>query len=412
MVASTPDILTRLRPRTVGEIIDGAFRLYRRNFRTFFLIAAVVYLPVQIISFGIDIWLGRYTPLDFSTTSGSGTLAARSVVSQFDSLKTYLETFLGYFAQWALTVAIADVILDSRVTFGYAYGEVRRRLGAVLGLIGLQTLIAAGFFLPIILLVVVSLSAGTGGAASFGTAALGCLSIFSLFYFIIQVRLQIILPAAVNEELTPREALRRSWELTRNYWWRTFALSLVISILRSIVALGPGALLTGLAGIVFKLDYYTDLAVAQGIGIFTTVIYIPVEMGAIALYYYDQRVRKEGFDLDRAIAERYESGEAPEYTAYSETKTNAYPAYGAPMPDLPTAPTEQTSAANVPAGDVRQDHDLFPLLASGQHDRAMRTFRRRVEKIPHRKARMVSASPVKRKVPTFPKPVANPEIEQ
>jgi hypothetical protein len=326
--------------------------------------------------------LGRYVAPDFSG-SVSGSLAARSALNQIDTLKTYFETFLTYFAAWALTVAIGNVILDTPITFGEAYHEVRRRFGAVLGLIGLQTLIGVGFFSPLILIVMVSLFGGPGGSSSLIIGAAGCLSIFTLIYSIIQVRLQVILPAAVNEELSPRQALTRSWELTRNYWWRTFALSLVISILRSIVALGPGALLTALVGMAFKLDFYADLAIAQGVGIFTTTLYIPVEIGAIALYYYDQRVRKEGFDLDTAIAQRYESGE--EMDGMMET---------------------------VPARNVRQDHDLYPLLASGQHDQAMQTFSRRLDKIPHRKARVVSASPAKRKVPHFPKPIADQETEQ
>jgi hypothetical protein len=56
------DIITRLRPRTVGEIIDGAFRLYRRNFRIFLLIVAVVCLPVRLLSYSVDVFLlGRYS---------------------------------------------------------------------------------------------------------------------------------------------------------------------------------------------------------------------------------------------------------------------------------------------------------------------------------------------------------------
>src|SRR3954468_12031293 len=139
MTTAQPDILSRFRPRTVAEVIDGAFRLYRRNFRTFFAIIAVVYLPVRLLSFAIDVALGRYTAPDFSSTITGG-LAASTVLSQIDSVKTYLETFLTYFGQWALTVAIADTLIDEPATFRVAYGEVRRRFGAVMGLIGLQTL--------------------------------------------------------------------------------------------------------------------------------------------------------------------------------------------------------------------------------------------------------------------------------
>ncbi|HEV7236725.1 MAG TPA: hypothetical protein VGN15_11120, partial [Ktedonobacteraceae bacterium] len=139
MSALQTDIISRLRPRTVGEIIDGAFRLYRRNFRSFLLIVAVVYLPVQLLSFGADVFLlGRY--------GGSGTLlktlAAGSVLSQFTTFKNYIEEYLTYFAQWSLTIVIVNAMLDYPVSIGEAYSEVKRRLGAVVGLIGLQIIIA------------------------------------------------------------------------------------------------------------------------------------------------------------------------------------------------------------------------------------------------------------------------------
>lgn len=409
MGSPATDIISRLRPRTVGEIIDRSFRIYRRNFRTFLLITAVVYLPVQLLSYGIDVALGNYTPPDYAGPgSVTGTLAARNLISQVDTFKTYVVTFLNYFGTWALTVAISRVMVDSPATFGEAYGEVRRRFGAVLGLIGLQALIVAGFLSPLILAILAALSGQAGSSGSLIIGVGSCLSIFTLIYSVIQVRLEVIVPAAVNEELSPREALSRSWELTRNYWWRTFALTIVLGILRAIVVLGPGAVLIGLASLVFKFDYYANLALIQAIGIFTAVVYIPVETGAIALYYYDQRVRKEGFDIDTAIAQRYESGAEPAYGwNEGQASTYGYPTYGQTVPVAP-APLELSVPKPPPgtasARSVRQDRDLYPLLASGQHDQAMKTFSRRLDRIPHRKARVVSAAPAKRKVPRYPKP--------
>jgi len=379
---------------------------------------------VQLLAFGLDVILGNFSAPDFSG-SVSGSLTARSAISQIDTLKTYIVAFLTYFAAWALNVAIASALLNAPITFGEAYQEVRRRFGAVLGLIGLQTLIMLGFFSPLILVVLVSFFGGPGGRGSLIIGAASCLSIFSVIYAIIQVRLQVILPAAVHEELSPREALTRSWELTRNYWWRTFALSLVVGILRTIVTLGPGALLVGLASTLLRFDYFTNLAIAQAIGIFTAVLFAPVEIGSSALYYFDQRVRKEGFDLDTAITQRYESESDPAYSS-NDHKGSAYdyPAYGQTVPitvapsllAVPPPPDEQASpdyvAKSVPARNVRQDRDLYPLLASGQHDRAMKVFTRRLDRIPHRKARIVNTAPGKRKVPYYPKPAAGQESDQ
>ena len=45
-MASGPD----LRPRTVGELLDGSFFLYRRYFGRFLLVATVVSLPALILA--------------------------------------------------------------------------------------------------------------------------------------------------------------------------------------------------------------------------------------------------------------------------------------------------------------------------------------------------------------------------
>src|SRR5438046_10707460 len=45
---SVDPIISRLRPRSVGEILDQAFRLYRRHFLTFIAIIAVVHVPLQL----------------------------------------------------------------------------------------------------------------------------------------------------------------------------------------------------------------------------------------------------------------------------------------------------------------------------------------------------------------------------
>ena len=42
-------IISRLRPRDVGGIIDQAFRLYRKHFWTFLAIIAVVHVPTQLL---------------------------------------------------------------------------------------------------------------------------------------------------------------------------------------------------------------------------------------------------------------------------------------------------------------------------------------------------------------------------
>lgn len=59
MLAEAPElsielIISRLRQRSIGEIIDRAFHLYRSHFLTFLAIPVVAYVPVHIASQAID----------------------------------------------------------------------------------------------------------------------------------------------------------------------------------------------------------------------------------------------------------------------------------------------------------------------------------------------------------------------
>src|SRR5207248_4668722 len=146
-------IISRLRPRDVGGIIDQAFRLYRRHFWTFLAIIAVVYVPVQALIQAVTIlFLGSFnnfgntTPGGFSSSerlnaSLNQMFANLAVYGGAFALLTLLATVLQYLSQGALTAAVADSYLDRPVTFANAYRELGGRVGSLLGYIGLFVLV-------------------------------------------------------------------------------------------------------------------------------------------------------------------------------------------------------------------------------------------------------------------------------
>lgn len=332
-----PDLLAQFRVRTVGEIIDAAFRIYRRNFLTFFLLVLLIAIPIQLISYAIDIFvLGRFDSSQITGAlrppTGTGSLTAygpNGVATQLATVKDYLVNHILFLAQWPLTSALIKSIYGGTPTLRTAYSALTRNIGTVLGLVGLQILITIGIYSPLLLVLALTMASGSYGTLTI----LSCVSLaVTLTYFIIDVRLTVALPAALVEGLSPREALRRSLNLTHRYWWRTLALVLVLGLLASVIAAGPAALVTALFG--FSLsNVYASLAVTRLVTILTTAIFLPIQMSAFALYYFDQRVRREGFDLEHAIDIRYQSGEygeAPEPETYRFNPVLSYTEYAQP----------------------------------------------------------------------------------
>jgi hypothetical protein len=245
------------RPLTLGELLDRTFFLYRRHFVMFVGIAAVPHL------FGLLLNVALTAP--GGTFAGSWSGALVSVMMLF----AYFVTTV--FTQAATVVAVSHVQLGRQVTVGGAFAAVRSRIGELTVLsMNLSLRIFLGFLLLVIPGVVLAM-----------TYALA-------------------VPVAVVEETSISETLDRSAFLTKGHRGRIFviyallvALSSIVTLVWQVPAVMVARTLTGFAGrIVSEFASF----VAR-----TTVA--PVLTIGLALMYYDERIRKEAFDLEHMMTE-------------------------------------------------------------------------------------------------------------
>ena len=99
--------------------------------------------------------------------------------------------------------------------------------------------------------------------------------------------------AAALESGSSSEALRRSWELTKGFRWKALGLGVVSIGLILVVFVGAGVLGGILGGVMGGLD-----VVLAVIGACVSMLIYPVISCVFTVFYYDLRVRKEGFDLE------------------------------------------------------------------------------------------------------------------
>src|SRR4051812_40664225 len=86
--------LLRLRPRDVPGLFDQAVWLYRRNFRAFLGIAAVVQLPVTlIITLASSLLLDPTTLLTSTLSRPGGTDAQQATISAFSDFLSRITLF-------------------------------------------------------------------------------------------------------------------------------------------------------------------------------------------------------------------------------------------------------------------------------------------------------------------------------
>jgi hypothetical protein len=89
------------------------------------------------------------------------------------------------------------------------------------------------------------------------------------------------------------DALRRSWELTRGFRWKALGLWVIALALLAGLAIGAGFLAAGVEALLGKGEALSTVVVAL-----VSLLIYPLLSCVLTLFYYDLRVRKEGFDLE------------------------------------------------------------------------------------------------------------------
>lgn len=272
----------RLRPLGFGELLDEIFRIYRRHFWLLVAISLVLALPtllVQILGGQAD-QLG-FTATVFGSLGKPAALAAQQPPSPnpISYLLAYVVAMaLTPFVAGAITLAAVDLALGKPVTLSSCLLGVSRRYLALLG----QALL----FVPLLV-----------------TAP--CLPLF-LWIF---VRWSVAVPALLAEGIGPIRAIQRSWELTRDNWWRLFGILLVVYLLALVASTVLGTFALPIAILVPFVSPTIRGAIALTASTLGSALVTPIQFLCIVLLYFDLRIRKESFDLDELA--RQASGAAP-----------------------------------------------------------------------------------------------------
>lgn len=300
---------TNLRPLTLGEILDRTALLYRSHFLLFAGIASVyagVLLVLSLAQVGVQELLRiNHMNSQIMWATVVGALVMWPIV-----------VIVGGFAIAANNRAVAWVHLGEPATIRGAYGSIFPHWGRYLWLMTITTtviwipfgLLYAGYTLFIIRYVKPSGILSQGPVHkdpqmllifALVTIVFGLLLLGAIAYAIAMgLRYSLSVPAAVVEELPARKAIRRSIDLSKGSRGRIFLLGLLVLA----VQLGLG-LITQVFFFIAAFKHKGDLSVAlralqQVIAFFTNTFVGPIYATGFTLFYYDQRVRKEGYDIE------------------------------------------------------------------------------------------------------------------
>ncbi len=284
---------------TLGDLLDGAVRLFVVNWRALLLTVAVVMVPLQLLL----AWLQRdlfetgvlelfRNPAAFDAVAGevafspftgaeiSGllvTIAISALVLPVITgavCKVAAGSYLGQPVAWSAALGAAGRLLPSLVG-----AVILIRVAQFLALLpGAFVGVAAAVTenLSLLLLVLLLLLVGFAGAY-----ALGALYAATI-------------PAIVVEDLGALPAMSRSWRLRSNRFWPTVGAVLVAGLLAAVVGwMISGALSFG-GALVGGTFAWLPFAVAA---ILAQLVELPFLATFSTLLYFDGRIRREGLDL-------------------------------------------------------------------------------------------------------------------
>jgi hypothetical protein len=292
-----------LRPLGVSEILDGAVTYIRRNPRATLGMSAILTCVVEVV-----ITLAQYFIIGSQArTEITPGLLARSVGWASLTLAggLLLTAFIVLLLSGLLAPVMARTLLGRPTSFGRAWRLARpyapRLLGAAGIVIVIVFLAVAVPFAPLIAAVAAGAPSGVQAlTAVFGVPLALVLMVAGYVWFALAA------PILIMERCGVFAAVRRSAEIVRGRWWRTFG----VLVLAQVITLLAGSLVLPMPFAVVEqivLGLHPEPAgwalvglVAIGaVGrIIAGTLVNPFNAGVIAIVYADRRMRREAFDLE------------------------------------------------------------------------------------------------------------------
>jgi hypothetical protein len=289
----------QLRPLALGEILDVAIKLLRRNWRTLAILVLVVSVPVAIISLLITTSTTTYDAgLDTRSADDGAAYDAGVVVNGLLQLLLYL------LATVACFLAIADAYLGRQPDWRSSLRFAARRSPAVFVM---SVLIFLGLFVGVFFLVI--------GA------------------IFLAVRWSVAMPALLLERRGPISALGRSWSLVKGFWWKCFGTLLVTYLLVTVLSFAIGAVLGGVLAVITNINSLLGLVLQEVVSVGVQMFTLPLFAAVTIVLYVDLRVRKEGFDLALMA----------DHIAHPDQPASFAPALDAPSRPAPYGPPSEAS---------------------------------------------------------------------
>ena len=320
--------LIPLRPLDFGTILGAPYRVLRRNPRPTFGVSLLIQGGILFITFlvvGIAAYLS-FSRIDFETQSAendqliAGAFGATLLSSLIPIALSLIATGI---MQGVLVLEASRQSLGEKLRFAQLWTLAKGRVWAVGGYTVMFTVaivlviaVIAGIVTGLILL-------GDGGIAIGVSLAviLGLGLVVAAAW--IGTKLAFVPSVIMLERASIRHAIGRSWQLTDRAFWKILGTLLLVAVIINIassIVTAPVQVIATILPALFAPTGDESAVIVTIIAVYLVITIVSLVVSAIALViqsattamlYIDQRMRKEGLDLELArYVEARQSGQA------------------------------------------------------------------------------------------------------
>lgn len=349
--------LIPLRPLDFGTILGAPYRLLRRNPRPTFGMSLLLQGLIMLISLAV-VGTAAFASLGRVGFSESSADADEILAG---SVATILLSSLVPLALAVVATAIMQGIVVLEVARQCVGEKLRFRQlltlarGRILAVVGYSLALSLAFVLGVALLV--GIVAGVAFLGPAGIAVAVALAVLlglggvALAVFV-GTKLAFVPSVLLLERTSLREAIGRSWRLTAGSFWKILGTLLLVAVILNVASSIAAAPLqvaslilpsvlapTGDEGALIAIVVITTV-VSLLLSVVVSAVVLVVQSATTALLYIDQRMRKEGLDLELTrYAEARQSDRATARDPFAVVATSPGPTPPGPTPTGPTPPS-------------------------------------------------------------------------
>jgi len=301
-------------PRSGGKILDLAFNIYFGNIVRLMTAASVVIVPLTIFTIVVSV-IAFAEPGAFDTVGlvSIGDTTRQVDLDLYNTLQIVIAavTILSYLLVIGVTYTSANAAyLGQEVDVGESITPAFRKLHSLLW-VSILTIVFT---------------------------ALGLLALFVGAIFV-AVMLAVAIPVLMVEDIRGYKACRRSWQLISKNGWRTFGVLFVAGIFTGLITVISSLIAEGANGLA-EDQINLWIVVTQLLGGLAYLFAAPFSAVVTVVLYYDSRIRKEGFDIERLAGgiDAGEEGVPPAALGSTGYAPGTEPPIGPPPPPPSTPP--------------------------------------------------------------------------